>query len=381
MTVLAPRWPIRTILLLLPLCCIYFISSTFILALPLWVGGLVRSGIADEVQAGWLATLELGSVAATMLLVARKHRRPSMITHLFFAALAIGAYAASAYVTSFWVMPILRICAGIGFGWLLSATLAAAAGRENPTLTFGVMEIALALYASIFYEVVGHAVQKADASGGFIAITAGLLIFSPAILALGKGARVSIQETVRAKLVPQDWLLALAHFLFFTGMFSFWTFLERKASVVGLQMAQLGSVLSVAFFAGLLGSALTLVLIPWLGRKIVIPTALFYLAILIVLLGQTGSAVVFMILVVLIKAGFLFYTVSMSGLFAQRDPSGRLNTTGLALAMIGTAAGPTIGGPLLKYLGFGTLAMVVALFWMTVFFLIQATFRKTSHPA
>lgn len=377
MTPWAPRGWQGELVGLLPLCVAYFLASTFILALPMWVGAVTSAGVAKETQAGWLATTELGSVAVAMLLASRWQAFGSLRVHLLFALMAIGGYALSAFATSLWTLAPLRLLSGAGFGWLLAATLSAAAGRDNPTRTFGVMEIALALYASAFYAVAGHAVQADGMRGGFLGMAAGLLLCLPAIGALrSKQVASGAEPLSRRKLVMADWAGIAAHFLFFVAMYSIWTFLAHKGAMLRIDAKSLGGLLSIAFFAGLCGSALTMVLIPLLGRRIVIPAGLLLLAATMLLLGHAGSALAFYAAVILIKGGFLFYTVSMSGQFASADPSGRLNTIGLAMAMIGSSIGPAIGGYGLTYLGFGGLSVGVAIGWTLVALLAVVATRR-----
>jgi len=376
------------IVALLPLCAIYFLASTFILALPMWVGAVIDARIADATVAGWLATLELGTVAVSMLLASHRQAFGSVKVHAGFAALAIAAYAGSAFASSVMVLALLRVVAGAGFGWTLAATLAAAARRDNPTRTFGIMEIALALYATAFYSLVGSRFQADGMRGGFLTMACALLICAPAVAALRASPKAAAPHEAGPKAPAgrpgfrvADWAGILAHFLFFVAMYSVWTFLSLKGGTVGIDAAGLGHLLSAAFIAGLVGAALTMVLIPLFGRRIVIPGGLACLAGVMLLLGHAGTAFLFESAVIAIKLGFLFYTVSMSGQFASADPSGRLNTIGLAMAMIGSSVGPTVGGYGLKTLGFEGLAMAAAAMWIFVALLTVIATRKKALSA
>lgn len=376
-----PDWR-RRLASLFPLCLAYFLASTFILALPMWVGATVAAHIAGETTAGWLATLELGTVALVMLLASRRQPFGSARVHALFAVVAIGSYALSAFATSVWQLAPLRIAAGAGFGWLLAAALAAAARREDPTRTFGVMEICLALYACGFYALVGRAIQADGMRGGFLAMTLCLLACLPAVGALrAEPAVIARPSSLPRRLRAPDWAGVAAHFLFFVVMYSIWTFLAHKAATVDIDARGLGSLLSAAFVAGLAGAALTMALIPAFGRRLVIPGALFVLAGLILLLGHAQGASAFCAAVILIKLCFLFYTVSMSGHFASSDPSGRLNTIGLAMAMIGSSVGPAIGGYGLSLMGFGGLSVAVALGWLLVAGLVLAATSAAPRPS
>lgn len=378
MTPWAPRSRNASLSGMIPLCGAYFLASTFILALPMWVGAVVGANVATEPTAGWLATLELGTVALTMLLASRRQAFESVRVHAAFAALAIGGYTLSAIATSLWLLAPMRIVAGSGFGWLLAATLAAAARRDNPTRTFGIMEIALALYATGFYAVAGRAIQAAGMTGGFLAMAAALLLCAPGITALRTTPRRPTGVHAQPPLTIADWAGIGAHFLFFVAMYSIWTFLSHKGHVVGVNAKDLGSLLSIAFVSGLAGAALTMLVIPAFGRRIVIPVGLLFLAGAMLLLGRSTSADAFYLTVILIKFGFLLYTVSMSGHFAATDSSGRLNTIGLAMAMIGSSIGPALGGYGLAFLGFGGLSVVVAAGWLLSGILAYLATRRTA---
>ncbi|WP_037520913.1 MFS transporter [Sphingomonas sp. YL-JM2C] len=364
---------------LLPLCVAYFLASTFILALPMWVGAIIGAHVADERVAGWLATLELGTVALSMLIASRRQAFGSTAVHVAFALFAIGGYALSAFVPSLWLLGVLRVVAGAGFGWLLAATLAAAAGRDNPTKTFGIMEIGLALYACVFYAIVGHAIEAGGMRGCFLAMAACLILCLPAVRALRAGGNEKLPQHARRPVRAADLAGVAAHFLFFVAMYSVWTFLAHKGEIIGVNAQGLGSLLSIAFVAGLVGAALTMLAIPMFGRRIVIPGGLIFLASAMMLLGRVDGPAGFYVAVVLIKAGFLFYTVSMNGHFAASDPTGRLNTIGLAMAMIGSSVGPAIGGYGLTILGFDGLTVIVALAWILVAILAFLATRSLSR--
>lgn len=150
-------------------------------------------------------------------------------------------------------------------------------------------------------------------------------------------------------------LAALAVILvYFIGMASLWSFLERIGAGKGLDPASLAFALSASAFGGLAGSLIASALAERLpiGPGLAIGTLVLIAGIagLSLPIGTTG----FMIAVWLFAFAWPFQYAFLFGLLAAVDRSGRIVSLTPAITGGGLTIGPAIGGFLLQHLGLGT---------------------------
>ncbi len=356
----------------------YFFGATFILSLPIWVGALVESYSLSERIGGFIGSLELSSVAISMLLSSRYiHLVNKRLLSLIAAVFAIGGNLVAALVEPLSIVIAMRALVGLSLGAVITCALSTAAGTSRAQRTFSIMEISLALMASVFYYAVAGPTESYGVSGVFGTLVVVLLICVPFFIFLPTEKFADARPTdVPGRLGAIEWRGICGHGLVFVAMFSFWTFVERIGSALQLSMDTVGPILSVAFITALAGPAVAPWVVRTFGRRLPAATAIVVMATFGLLLTHASSVLMYGAAVIVIKTFFLFYSVVTNGLFASLDPSGKLNGMGLAFAVGGTSLGPSYGGLVLADQEYALLGWFALLPWLLGLVLLLPAARK-----
>ena len=361
----------------------YFFGATFILSLPIWVGALVEDYSLSERIGGFIGSLELGSVAISMLLSSRYiHLVNKRALSLIAAVFAIGGNLVAALVEPLSIVISMRALVGLSLGAVITCALSTAAGTSRAQRTFSIMEISLALMASAFYYLVVGPTESYGVSGVFGTLVVVLLICVPFFIFLPTEKFADARPTdIPGRLGSIEWRGICGHGLVFVAMFSFWTFVERIGSALELSMDTVGPILSAAFITALAGPAVA----PWavrtIGRRLPVVTAILVMATFGLLLTHASTVLVYGAAVIVIKTFFLFYSVVTNGLFASLDTSGRMNGVGLAFAVVGTSLGPSYGALVLADQGYALLGWFALLPWLAGLVLLLPAARKAEMMA
>ena len=344
----------------------YICSGFFIISLPIWVSAVIDDFKITEQAGGNLATLEIGCVALGMLITSRRvHTINRRGYALAGASVAIAANILAASTSSFDVLIASRVFVGLGLGVLLVCALSTAAGTLKSQQTFAYMEACLAIVAAMFYTVSAWQLELHGASGVFAVLALGqffclpLLGYIPVI-----NSKKQSQASYSEKISFTAKTGVLANALFYTSMFSFWTFVSRIGLSIDVSNEMIGRILSVAFIASLIST----LSVPFLSRRFGYrPLVIFVVAVMAIaslMLTNTKTLMYFATAVVLLKFHFLFYSTMMNGLFANEENSGRSNGYGLAFAIIGTTVGPALGGWVLSFSDYRVLGWIACLIWL-----------------
>lgn len=337
-----------------------------LVALSVWVGALIAAYGFDAQQAGGLPTLFLaGAVLSSITLAPRIQTLPGRWVAGFGFALAALAFLMASTTAVYAMLALLHAVAGLAVGAALSVTHGTIARSANPHRLFAVVGIALGVFAVIF---LGAAPQLIAATGGpalFHAFASIMALGSVAALlafpSASAAAPVAAQVTTPAEPLPKVvWfgIVGIACMTLIQAMI--FSFLESVGAYRGFERAAINGVLIALGVVNLLPAALAAMLekrIPARGVLLAGPALQVVLATLIMVSQSFGP---YAVAASLFAAVMIFTHTFAFGLLARLDTSGRALAATPAMLMIGSALGPFLGGTLIEFSGYGTLALTAA---------------------
>lgn len=359
-----------------------------LVGLPVWVGAnLIGFYHFDPQKAGLLATVFLlCAVIASMVLAPRFGRISAKMVTVVGYAVAAGAFVGLATFAGndYPTMLALHAIGGLGAGSALTKVDGTIGRSDNPHRMFAYAGVAVALFGIlvlgsgpvIIAKVGGQALWLVFAGVMALASLAALLAFPPMPAARppAAGASGRISRHVWFGIIGMS-TLCMAHSMIFP-------FVERMGIERGYAPALVAVVLVSIGFANLLPSPLAAVLEKRLKPERAIVGGTLLHMMLALLVTQVPRFEVYAPLVASLTAPLLFVHPFLFGLIARLDPSGRAVAATPAVLMIGSAAGPALGGALLMASGYAGLGFGVAVGGLVAalcFFLMRG--HRTMQPA
>jgi predicted MFS family arabinose efflux permease len=343
-------------------------------ALPIWIGALISHYQFDSQAAGGLVTVFLLAVLVVSVLVARVFHRLSgrLLPTVGFAVAALGfglCFTASNFVQ----LAGLHALAGAGTGIALSMTHGTIAKSVNPHRLFAAVNIALGFFAILFIATTPQLMAAFGAPVLFAVFGAVMgLAALTSVLVFPVIAREATRETsssVKPQPIPREvWfgIVGLGCLTLVQAMT--FSFMERVGMDRGFERQAINGVLIALGLVNLLPAGLAMLLEKRLSARtvlLVVPVIQAALAATImtspVFAPYAVSAAVF-VAIVIFAHPFAF------GLLSKLDPSGRAMAGTPAMIMAGSAAAPLLAGTLVKFYGYGGIAVaagcvaVVAIF-------------------
>ncbi|WP_210206021.1 MFS transporter [Ciceribacter lividus] len=350
-------------------------------ALPLWIGSLMKFYGLAAPQAGLTVTAFLAAVVVSSIMFAPMFTR---LKHRIFACLGY-CVAACAFLAASWlpVSPdslagfmLLHAVAGLGVGAALSVTHGAMGRSANPHRLFGIANVAMGVLAVIMFAVLpgiiaaygGQTIFRAFAITMTFGAIMALLFFPdvPRAEVLVSGKRVVI---VKKPLPKAAWLTIGTIVCIALNQAMVFAFVERIGDMRNFGENAVQSVLIVTGFVNLLPGILAALLqkkFAPVNVGIVGPIlqAVFALSVT----GATTFAF-FAVPATLYVALVIFSHTFMFGLLSSVDETGRAVAATPAMMMIGSAAGPALGGFIVAAVGYPGLGWAV-----TGFAIVAVTF-------
>lgn len=337
-----------------------------LVALPLWVGTLMGHYRFDPQQAGGLATLFLAAaVVASVLLAPMFGRLPRRAIAVLGFGIAAVAFFMASTLNDFAGMALAHAVAGLASGAALSVTHGTIARGGNPHRLFAIVGMALGVFAVAFFAIVppllgkigGPALFQAFATVMAVAALVALLAF-PQVEG-GEGA--SRQTTPPAPLPRAVWfgIVGIAGMGLVQAMT--FAFLERVGHAREFGTAAVTGVLVTLSIVNLFPAALAAVLEKRWNARSVMLTGPVLQALLVALIMQSTVFAPYAAAAAVFAAVMIFTHTFAFGLLARLEPSGRALAATPAMMMTGAAIGPILGGTLVKFFGYGSLALAAAL--------------------
>lgn len=351
-----------------------------ILFVPLWVSASIADlGISDALAGRFAATQHL-AVALTSFglikLVARLPGRPLFLVGL---ACVFLANVLPVIYENVWLFALCRFLSGMGEGISLAVMHSLIAQHGKPDRHFAMMNLGVTVFAILAYPAVSPLIEAHGVAPVFL-VAAGAsvigMLLTPWIGEAPDRPQRSLPEAnVRLPAANRDgWLGLLALMVFFVGEGALWTYFSNIGLSKGLSFEEVGQIMSLALFAGLLATVVMRFLDVRIGRAIPLGLSLIGLCVVAMLFAYAESGLVFRYAAYLMYFVFLFTVTYSSGLLAAIDPSGSIVSAAPGARSVGNVLGPVlasfaVGVGHYKYLGWIALVFYVISF---VLFMILA---------
>jgi predicted MFS family arabinose efflux permease len=353
---------------------------------PFMIAGLMDGLSLSERAAGFVASVELLTLAVTAIAIAPvlprySDRRVGLVA----VALALLAQGASIFSASLSLLTLLRGFAGIGEGALYAVSLSVVASRSrNPDKVYGYFQVAWAL-GSVALFAMGGQLTAAFAQRGIFALMAGVTLVLAPLLLLIPDARANSGEGAApdaARTFPTLGIMTLAAIVLYlivsSAIYAFSAPLGERA---GLDTRAVGYALTVATLVGLAGAgAATALNVRW-GRMIPISGFFVGFALIVLVLCLSRNPTAYVIALVASVVIYYFSMPYMFGLAAALDRSGRWAAAAGAAYLIGFAAGPLFAGVVIAGAGYAGLALACIAITATAWGLTMVVSRRLSGTA
>lgn len=357
----------------LALLIVGVISSLVLITLPVLVAGMVGQFGWGDREVGWLASVDMAGSAAASLCVLRLISRINWRKWIYRAiAFVILGNIASIFADSFTLLLAVRFTTGFSNGVILAITFTGLLHSSNPdrffgAYTFGQLTLQALLLATLPLILSVHGMPSIYLIlAGASAASAILVRFIPenglqkstaGQHTLG-GAGTGLAGTPRERPNRKWMILALAaQGIYFLAPAAIWGYFESIGDGFGLSIAQVGSALATAAFAGIAGSFLVIALGVRIDRMLCMAFGTI-VSIAAVLLLINGSGFVGYLI-----AGSLFtfawnYTFPYQmGVLSLFDKGGTVAIISLVVQLFGLAAGPVLASLLLFGGGYSVILM------------------------
>ncbi len=365
-----------------------------LVALPLWISGLMQSFHLDPQQAGLQVTFYIfGVFIASVVLSPVFHRiSPRLCATFGFALAACGFLILQAGSSSMLITSLAHAMAGIGAGTGLSSVHGTIGQSAMPDRLFAFASFGVGLLAIPFFVIVPRYMQ--DGGVQFLFAVLGILMFLAALVSAiafptpvalaGSGAvpKPLKHHTVRlsAALRRGVMLAFIGVALMATGQAMAFSFVDRLGAWRGFAPEMVARVFIISGLINLFAPVVAALLQRHVNATRAAMVALTCHAVL----TFTAMHAVSYSLFLAASASFVFFIIFghtfMFGLIARLDPSGRASASTPAMLMIGSAIGPVAGGTFVKYLGYPSLGIVTAFLALSSAACFFAISRSASGP-
>ncbi len=315
-------------------------------ALPFQVGSLIDGFGLSATGAGLVGFFQVGALAVSMILFSpiahRFHPLLVCLCGVLLAACSNGlVYRAP---PSLPLLCFLATLIGVGYGLILTAAVAAAAGSPQPDKIYAAGISGSLLIVVIMMSALPIANRSFGARGTFLAIPLLIVACIPLLLGFraGHAGKTDLEINSTTFLAGMPLLIIWALFSFGTG--AMWAFTERVGAALGLPPTRVGLVLSMSPFAGLVGTSLAAFCSGRLNRLTMLAVGLVGGGATCLMFAVAPNLWVFTAAAILYWVSTMFVYVLLLGTAALLDRTGRLGTLGTGCERLAFAVGAPIGG-------------------------------------
>ena len=301
------------------------------------------------------------------------------------ALLASGANIALVYTHAFYAQIACAAVAGLGYGSVFAATVAAAAHKAQPDRIYAFGNgIGLLLILGVL-TAMPTIRGRVGPMGIFLAIGLFALMCAPAFLTFTSRIRKADRD-LPAWRVPGARGLLLVWAAFSAGSTAVYAFSERIGRHSDLRPSDIAVVLTVGLLIGVLGSACAALLSGRANRRVALIVGMSMTGLSCAVLGFSTNLAWFVVGVFMYWIFSMFLYSYLLGTAAVLDPSGRVGTLGGGTERLGYALGAAAGGVLsdhVSYSATGMLGLIICLVGMLIGFppLFRALSQREGMPA
>lgn len=334
---------------------------------PVLIGGFIEYWGLTEQQAGYIVSVEMfGSGVATLPAlwwINRINWRIAVVTAL---SLSIVGNLLTINHHDFIQLIVLRFLTGLSWGSAICVSMVAMGITSQPDRTFSYWVIGELALGAMCLAIAPQLMDFSGMAGIYtmILILQGSLLFFVRILPTHNTKTETICQAEVSGVSGWGYIGLIALFLFYTGIYGIYTFVERMGAEMGFSRDKLGLVLSIATFFGLCGALMASRLTVKISRKLIfiVGGAVFFLSTALMLLF--GNLSIFTVAVCLLCISWNFLTPSYMGCVANVDQSGQLMTLANAVVGLGLATGAALAASIVDSIGYSGVIVAGAL--MTV---------------
>ena len=324
--------------------------------MPFQIGALVDGAHHSASEAGLFGFFEVGALAFGMILICAWVDRVSLaaisLGGCLLAAVAnVGLYAGNA--ANLGVVMLFAVLAGLGYGAVFSATVAAAAATREPDRLYALGNGGALLLIVGIMSVFPAAAAHLGALGVFAALAGLAIVSAPFFLALQTGT-VAEETRLSAWRTPGAPALLCAWSTFSMGTGALYAFSERIGKSIHLEPSQIATALSMGVFVGLIGTGAAAFLGRRVNRAVALMVGMSGSGLSCLLLGFATNEVLFTAGVFLYWIFYMFLYSYLLGTAAILDPSGRVGTLGGGLERLGYGLGAGLGGIFSEHLAYSS---------------------------
>lgn len=344
----------RTALAALVIC--HCAGMLDMVALPVWVGALVERYHFTAQQAGGIVTLYLaGAFLASLVLAPRFNNLNQRLTATCGFAVSATAFFVASLQSDFPSLAALHLIGGLGIGAALSMAHGTMGRTANPHRMFAISFTALAFPAIILLAALPQLLIAYDGPVLFQVFAAVMMIAVITSALLFRNPD-KVEASRKHPFSKATWFTILG-----IGMMTFnqsmvFAFVEVIGNARGFEPQ---SVMAVLIALGLINLLIPGPLAAFLQSRVSATrmTQVGPVVQAILAMGVAGATV--MPLWAPAAACFvmieIFTHTFVFGLLSRLDPTGRATAATPAMAMIGAALGPFVGGVLSENFGFPAL--------------------------
>jgi predicted MFS family arabinose efflux permease len=342
-----------------------------LVALPLWISGLIASAHFLPQKAGALVSLYIfGVMISNIVLAPRFMRLNGRIAATAGFAISAACFFILTHVSGFPPFAALHLLAGLGAGAGLSCVHGTIGRSKNPHRLFAIVNIGVCVFGIIFFATVPHLLETIGVNIVFI-ILGSLMVAAALACALAfppvneVPKRATYSGPIASKLSAR--VFAFAGVAFMTAAQSaMFGFVQQVGMAHGFAASTIGLLLAGTAFLNLVAPVLAGILQHKLPPTPVAMTGVFLhgCASLVICdtLGFTPFAIAAGSLVFLT----IFSHIFMFGFISRIDRSGRMAALTPSMLMVGTAIGPFLAGTVVGAYGYHALGLTAAaLAWIS----------------
>lgn len=353
--------------------------------MPHLIEGLVSGEMGlSESRAGLVGTIELMCLAVTIIVLSPRmgniaRRRLALIG----MTIAAAGFGASSLFDQIPLIIACRVVAGVGAGCAMAAANAAIASLDEPEQVYAWTFILGSPVQAVVIAVMPYFVASGGHSGAYAYQASWALGFIALAWLLFPRDVAAAETAVAEKWVPKflEIVMIFAIFLFLIGDGGTWSFAERVAISIGIDIHTYGRVLGVAVLVVPLGAALASAVGLRFGRYRPLAVGLCGMAASVYVLTHTAVQTVLMGAQLSYNFAYAFALPFVYGTAAAMDPRGRVIVAAMGVGLIGGASAPFLSGVLSETTGtYETLGVVYGCIFLTVLVLTILVSRTLPPP-
>ncbi len=341
-------------------------------ALPFLIGTTMVSLNLNEASVGLIYSLEFLATALSSLIVAPKIgkiKRKNLA--LIGASIVVLGNLASAWWCSYEFLLVIRPLTGIGAGLALACGNATISNAKHPAKIAGMMNVLFAGMLLLLMLFLPLLIVPWGIQGVFLGLVAVTLIFLVMLMQMPQRA-ITNHVALNSTKTNNNMVFSIAGIAIFAVFFMYtlrdsmaWGFVERIGIEVGYTTSEMGGLLSLQAFIGLLGPMIVALIGFKFGVKLPLLFGLAFagLTTFAIFLSVNTSSL-FEVAVLFFSGSYFFGISYLTAYAATLDLDGRIVAASGSAMVFGVAVGPALSGYLINNGGYAmgawaTLALVV----------------------